>query len=267
MKRILAVLIALMIALPAACALAGSSIDADEITPSSSSEKVSRLLSILDFKFFNKKDGIGYGSCPVYSAPYENAYRLANGKASCNTNSEISVGGYDATGWLMVRYKTNNGNCRVGYIPPKHIKGYKADVSELKFDHVEVEAADVIYVTDNPMINYSAFAKLAIGESFTILGKYTYYGNWWYVECTVDGQPARGFIDRSNSAIRVDGEVYRSNKDLGIPDQSPLNTPHIGTVTVMGTDAVIVRKNWYYIWDDGVWGWISSGYATLAEGE
>ena len=297
MKRILSILLALTLALLAPCALAGTSIEDETIYPSNDSETVSRLLNILDFKFFNKSDGIGYGKCPVYSAPYDSAYRLANGKAEVNTNAKMSVGGYDATGWLMVRYETNNGNYRVGYIPPKYIKGYKADVSLLKFETIKVEAAEIIYVTDNPMINYSAFAKLSIGETFTILGKYTYYGNWWYIECTVDGKPARGFIDRSNSAIRIDGEVYRSNKDLGFPANSPLDTPHIGTVTITGTDAVIVRrradpdaamvarvhggeqfpcygtktgttrKSWYYIWDDGVWGWVSSGYSTLAEGE
>ena len=36
-------------------------------------------------------------------------------------------------------------------------------------------------------------------ESFHILSRYNYYAkegyDWWYIECYVDGQVARGFID------------------------------------------------------------------------
>jgi hypothetical protein len=41
-----------------------------------------RLENAPDFRFDHHKNGIGYGTCPVYTAPYEDALRLADGKAA-----------------------------------------------------------------------------------------------------------------------------------------------------------------------------------------
>ena len=38
----------------------------------------SALYSVPSFKFTNHADGIGCGNCPVYTAPYEDAYRIGN---------------------------------------------------------------------------------------------------------------------------------------------------------------------------------------------
>ncbi len=169
--------------------------------PANYSNISSRLSNVLDFKFNNQEYGIGYGYCPVYTAPSEDACRLANGKAGCDTNSYMSIGGYDATGWLMVRYDTNDGGTRVGYIPPKYVRGYKARITRLEFDYIPVQATDTIYVTDNPMVSNSAFATFSWGETFYVLAQYTYFGDWRYIECTVDGQVARGFIDKNSSSF------------------------------------------------------------------
>lgn len=288
-----ALLLALELILTASAALAGTSIKSGFASNSNPEDKIQRILEILDFKFFVKKTGIGYGTCPVYSAPSESAWRAANGKAACDTNDKMSVGGFDQTGWLMVRYETNNGNTRVGYIPPRYVKGYRADVMRLDFDYIPVEAAETIYVTDNPMLQASAFAQLDPGEEFHLLAKYTYYGNWWYIECTVDGQLARGFIDREVSKFKVDGEVYTPQ----VPARSPLGTERTGTVRVLpagnAKEGKIVRRDstinsdmvarvfageeypcyaskkgygnmdWHYIWIDGVWGWIASGISEF----
>ena len=109
----------------------------------------------------------------------------------------------------------------------------------------------------------------------------------------------RGFIDRSDTPIEVDGKVYTGNRELGWPVLSPEGDKCIGTMTVKGNpdEAMIVRRRanresamvarvyggdsfpcygtemgpgnriWYRIWDDGVWGYFSSGNATLSEGE
>ena len=57
--------------------------------------------------------------------------------------------------------------------------------------------------TDNPVNEGETVAEPAAGDSFEILAKYTYHGNWWYIECTVDGKTARGFIDREKSSFRL----------------------------------------------------------------
>jgi len=293
MKKVLAILTLLTLVLSCTAAFAdGKSVGSDVNVPAENTETINRLLDILDFKFFVKKEGIGRGACPVYSAPSEDAYRAAEGKASCDTNAEISVAGFDASGWLMVRYDIKKNVRRIGYIPPKYVKGYKADVSKINFDDIIVEAAADLAVTDNPNNDDVGFATIAAGEQFHILGKYTYTGNWWYVECTVNGQTARGFINRNNSAIKIDGKVYTSNKEIGYPAESPKGTVKNGIVKVTKDGACIVRRkpdadsamvarvyggdsypcygsekasngrDWYYIWDDGVWGFISSGVSA-----
>ena len=264
-------------------AFAGTSTSNNTIGTTSNAN--SDLYNVIDFKFHHYEYGIGYGSCPVYTAPSKNAFRCANGKASCDTNADMYIGGFDVTGWLMVRYETNGGGVRVGYIPPEYVRGFTTSIDRLKFSYIEQTAVNTITVTDNPLMPNSSFATLSRGETYHILGKYTYYGNWWYIECEVDGQVARGFINRDTTAVNTGNGNYST--DLGNPSYSPLGTKQIGTVTVQG-DGRIVRQNagseyemvarvgnyekypayasktgtngstWYYIYVDGVWGWISS---------
>lgn len=224
-----------------ATASAGTSISGGTtINADNNSDLANRLRSVPDFKFKNHENGIGYGNCPVYTAPSEYAYRCADGKASCYTDAYMSEAGFDITGWLLVRYQTNNGGTRVGYIPPKYVKGFKSVMSGCQhFEYIPVIAADTICVTDNPLLPGSAFATLDQGETFYILAKYTYYGNWWYIECTVDGQMARGFIDRGTTSFYLgdssSSTSYQSpinQQSLGNPTTSPLGTSQIGEVLV-----------------------------------
>jgi len=159
------------------------------------SSSKSEETDIPEFLFINMKDGIGCGICPVYTAPSVDAYRCNNGKAECATDSPLYIAGFNDERWLMVRYETNKGAVRVGYIPPSYVKGFK-HWAKLKFSYVKTTAASTLEVTDNPMDNYSAFATLDAGETYYILGDYNYHGDWWYIECTVDGQVARGFIQK-----------------------------------------------------------------------
>ena len=135
----------------------------------------------------------------MYTAPYTDAYRCANGKASCQTNAAMDDAGYaDVPGWLLVRYEVNSGGYRVGYIPPKYVKGFKSKMAP-HFGWIPAKANDYIYVSDNPYRHDDSFGRLDPGESFHILSRYNYYAkegfDWWYIECYVDGQVARGFID------------------------------------------------------------------------
>lgn len=184
-KHVCLLLTVLLLAAVAFSASAGTSIG----------QKQSGKSEIPAFLFINMKDGIGCGLCPVYTAPSVDAYRCNNGKAECATDYPLYIGGFNAERWLMVRYETNKGATRVGYIPPSYVKGFK-HWAKLDFVYVETVAASTLYVTDNPMNNYSAFATLAPGETYYILADYNYHGDWWYIECTVDGLVARGFIEK-----------------------------------------------------------------------
>lgn len=294
-KRMAALTIALVLMISCACALAESS----SSTPAARSKTVAKLLDVLDFKFFIKENGIGKGSAPVFTAPDEKSLRLANGKASCSVEDEIAVAGY-VNGWLMVRYELGKKSdkdrkVRVGYIPPKYSKKYKTGRGNIDFDSIHVTLAEQIEISDNPRRNSTPYGILPAKTKITILAKYTYTGNWWYVEAKLDGKLTRGFINRSKAAITVDGETYHGNEELGYPAVSPENSTQIGMVTINGKekDAMIVRKRadtespmvarvygkesfpcygsqtlkngkeWYYIWVDGVWGWFSGGASTF----
>lgn len=194
-------------------AVAGRSIDGErqknhQVLP----DLEERLRRIPDFKFYHQKNGIGYGVCPVYTAPSEDAFRMSNGKACVATDFDMYECGFDCTGWLFVRYETNNGGTNTGYIPPRYVRGFRSQMSCKNFEYIPATAVKTIRVTNNPLLRGSAFAILDPGEVFHILAKYTYHGDWWYIECIVDGQLARGFIDRQESIF-----------SLGIQDPSEID--------------------------------------------
>ncbi len=210
MKRIMnqgRILIALVTAITVllSCAFAGTSTEGSQSRYDGDAELSEQLNNLPPFKFEKHKDGIGYGVCPVYTAPSTESYRCAEGKAACDTNSKMDDAGY-VSGWLLVRYETNSGNYRVGYIPPKYVRDYKSKMSP-HFGYIPAVAEDTIYVTDNPMMHGTSFAELAPGEQFHILSKYDYYKKngfeWWYIECEVDGKIAYGFIECSESSFRL----------------------------------------------------------------
>jgi len=300
------VLLSLCIVLlfPAACAGSAGGDDYIEIYGGDPG-LLEELRLLPDYKFQFHKEGLGYGTCPVYTAPYENALRAADGKAACDTNAKTGEAGYD-NGWLLVRYETNSGASRVGYIPPNYLHNHKSSKSLPKLGYIPVTAAGQIQVTDDPVKGESFFGTIQEGEIFHILSKYTYNGNWWYVECTINGQPARGFIDRAQSSFYIgDGSSASlgtavSLANLGSPVLSPLGTEKCGTVTIEygrnGSRKLVHSQpnanstqvsvaypgntypcydvheaskatEWYYIWidDDSTWGWVSSGVSTLTK--
>lgn len=244
-------------------------------------EYYSPLFDVYDFKFEIHKEGIGLGTCPVYTAPSTDAVRNANGKASVDTRDRVDVAGRSDNGWLLVRYEIKNG-WRVGYIPRENSRNYKTNMA-FHFSAIPQVAAQRIAVTDSTAKKPQPYTYLEVGTPYTILGKYTYTGNWWYIEFEMDGQPARGFIDRATTLVdRGDGVM---TADLGDPPYDKAGNPKLGTIRVK-QDSVIVRKDagtsydmvarahlndvypvyavkgekpWYYIFVDGVWGWIASG--------
>lgn len=256
-----------------------------------------RLRVMKDFKFRNHEEGIGGGVCPVYSAPSERSFRGAAGKASCNTDKKMAEAGYDANGWLMVRYEIDPGFYRIGYIPPRHVQAFHSTMPGPVHERIPATAAGNLEVTDNPAGTSQPFAVLEEGTPFTILSKYTYSGSWWYIECSVEGKTARGFIDRNKSGFRLgNGDTVYNMQNIGIPSVSPHGTaptgmtvwPHEGSRKLVREKASAASKqvtvaypgqaypvyetakgpgntDWYYIFveSDSAWGWIASTSATL----
>ena len=298
-RRLIAAILVLALILSCGSVLAESSFSC----PAAESETVAQLLQVLDFKFRNWENGIGKGTVPVYTAPSTDSIRLSDGKASCSVSEKIGVLGY-VNGWLMVRYNIGkkgekNPRSRVGYIPPEYSRKYQTGAAQIGFSAIPVQLAAEIEITDSPRSNYIPYGTLGEGTDITVLGKYTYTGNWWYIETVLDGKLTRGFINRTEAALRIDGKEYTGNSELGYPAVSPDGSGQTGTVSINGTakDAMIVRRSagaenamvarvhggdiypcygaetaqngrmWYRIWVDGVWGWFSSGLSTFTEGK
>ena len=80
---------------------------------------------------------------------------------------------------------------RVGYIPPRQSKALIANISKITFDAVPVQLDEAIDITDNPRDNSTPYGTLPAGTEVTVLAKYTYTGNWWYVETTLNGKLTR----------------------------------------------------------------------------
>lgn len=231
--------------------------------------------SVFDLTFTYYKNGIGRGSCPIYTAPKENAYRIrnANGReTSCDTNYALYVAGSASNGWLLIQYETNNGNMRVGYIPSENLRGFKSNI--LSFDRICQNADKQIPVTDNPANKNSSFAKLAKGDTFYILGEYSAKDDWWYIECAVNGKTARGFILKEMHAINpdpdpdvpitidtitVDGYGRIVRKDAGTEYEEVIKVNDGETYSYYDSKPASNGVIWYYINVNGKWGWISSG--------
>lgn len=143
-------------------------------------------------------------SLRVYSGPSDRYIRGANGKASVSTNDVIYVAGWDGK-WLLVKYWTNSGRARVGYV---HKSGLtcEVDVPELAFEPREVVVAESCTFTDDPEFNSSILGELREGRKVTLLGVYRRNGQWAYIETKVEGRLVRGFVTASNLSEIEDAE-------------------------------------------------------------
>ena len=128
---------------------------------------------------------------PVYSAPSADSYRAANGKASVSSNGAVYGMGWD-NGWLLVLYETNNGQCRIGYI--NNIKGDIPSLPQLSLARVSCQTLQAVDVTDDPAKTGKAITKLQAGTTVTYLTTMYNSGAWDYIETTIDGKTARGFV-------------------------------------------------------------------------
>ncbi|MBQ8618702.1 MAG: YARHG domain-containing protein [Clostridia bacterium] len=132
-------------------------------------------------------------SLSVYSAPTKNSWRGANGKAQVSTNGAIYAAGWES-GWLLLMYETNNGSVRVGYVNADDIRGGVPVDASLNFAYDKATVLEKCTLTDDPARTGTAMTTLKAGTEVTYLTRYYNNSAWDYVETTVDGKVARGFI-------------------------------------------------------------------------
>ena len=144
------------------------------------------------FSYANLKSG---QKLAVYSAPSSGSYRGSNGKAQVSTNGGVWAAGWEGN-WLLIYYETNKGSIRVGYVDGAKIRGGGSTWQQLQFSREPVTLTQSCTLTDDPMRGNSPMASLRAGSSVTYLSSFINQNGqmWDYVETSVNGQRARGFL-------------------------------------------------------------------------
>ena len=135
---------------------------------------------------------------PVYSAPFDNAWRGANGKAAVYTGEPFMLLGTAQNGeWLWIDYDVDGESRRVGWIhaqlkDPDPYRNLFPDQTSLL--RVTQETA----LTDDPRGAQRTVSVLQAGAQVIGLGTVSVedgsFDGWLYVETEIDGQPAWGFL-------------------------------------------------------------------------
>ncbi|MBQ8092775.1 MAG: leucine-rich repeat domain-containing protein [Clostridia bacterium] len=158
---------------------------------------------------------------PVFSAPFENAYRGADGKAAVSLKEPfVALASTQDLSWLLIEYRVSEKNNRIGWIrifddasyDYEHVRDW-----ERRWDNEEVElrekrnqylsdvsildVADLLEVqysvpmTDDPHGGKRVIRELKKGER---AGGLFVDGEWMYIITKVDGKRACGFVPRDS---------------------------------------------------------------------
>ena len=139
---------------------------------------------------------------PVYSAPSKAAYRANNGKAAVSTNGAVYALGWDGD-WMLMLYEANlAGQYRVGYINRDAIKGAKPALDTLAWDGSLCTVLADTSMTDDPALTGNALTRLRAGTKVIFLTSMFNNSEWYYIETTINGKIARGFVPAGTLSIQ-----------------------------------------------------------------
>ncbi len=154
---------------------------------------------------------------PVYSAPFDDAWRGANGKAAVSTKEAYRFLGIAQNGeWTWIEYEVNAKNRRVGWVRTDQLP-QRDEYECIPVDGALLRITRNTFVTDDPRGGKRKIKTLAAGDEVIGLGSVnTVFGDEYiYVETEIDGKPAWGFLpagvaEKIPSYTIVDGAViYR----------------------------------------------------------
>ena len=132
-----------------------------------------------------------------YTGPGSNYLRAGNGKAQYGGGGQARVYGYEGN-WLLLGYETGAGVYRIGYFEYSYINNMTASGSynlrKMNFEYRNAWINAQCQITDDPVIKYEPFGTLASGQNCKYLANYG--SSWAYIEVTVNGKKARGFVPR-----------------------------------------------------------------------
>ncbi|NLG57717.1 MAG: hypothetical protein GX540_04835 [Clostridiales bacterium] len=152
-------------------------------------------LSSLPFSARNREilvQHAGSKTAAVYSAPSEQSYRAAKGKAAVSLESSVGLLGIQGD-WALIRYAINNKSDRIGYIQSRRLTSLPPDIALLDDTaFVVLTAANDSYMTLDPINSQSKDGIVSKGETLKVFGLFDPF--YAYVESSISGKPARGFV-------------------------------------------------------------------------
>ena len=157
---------------------------------------------------------------PVFSAPFEEAWRGAKGKAAVSVSEPFRVLASLQDGeWLMVEYTVDRGNGRVGWIRTPEGSDITAHATTLSIARLACETDRACVLTDDPRGGQREIRTMEAGERVIAMAEVQTEGTLWaYVETEIDGQPAWGFLDREAlrevSPFRAEGDCLVFEEDV-----------------------------------------------------
>ena len=140
---------------------------------------------------------------PVYSAPFDEAYRPANGKAAVALGEPFLVLGAARNGtWLWISYDIGADQSRIGWVHASLVKNKHPDCFPV--DGMLVRINRETPVTDDPMRSGRILRTLKPGETVIGLCSLLWYDQeCLYIETEMDGQTVWGFIPGDTAMDQV----------------------------------------------------------------
>ncbi|MCH5287865.1 MAG: hypothetical protein J1E43_10610 [Christensenellaceae bacterium] len=142
---------------------------------------------------------------PVYSAPAEDSWRAAEGKAAVSlrdTDGLRTYGLFD--GWELIEYRVGLSRSRVGYIQ------HEGEQYRMPFARVPVVADTETWLTDDPGVSQTPVMTIPAGAELTALECYNPF--YVYVETELNGQAIRGFVPLRD-LLPADQPAAKTNAD------------------------------------------------------
>lgn len=166
-------------------------------------------------------------SLPVYSAPSEESWRGAEGKASVNLRDTEGLHTFGMVeGWQMIEYKVSLRTSRVGYIQEEG-----PELNDVMHP-TAVMAERETWLTDDPHV--SQYHQMTIPANTTLTALDCYGCFYAYVETNLDGKVIRGFVPLRDLNLQGQSRVFLTDQLAGAwrgPDGDYLALGDMGNFT------------------------------------
>lgn len=131
---------------------------------------------------------------PVYSAPFDDAWRGAKGRASVSVKERFTLLGTLQDGaWGLADYKVDDKSRRIGWIRMPEGAVRPSEYGDMYFNRMLLKVTKTVTLTDDPQNGSRKIRSVKAGEQ--VIGMFVYRNkNRVYVETQHEGKTVWGFI-------------------------------------------------------------------------